>query len=395
MRPRPALRTVSLLLAFLWLAAVPALRGAQPGLAAVAARQDGAGESAASEVLIQASIVEAPTAPAVLRLVRTTIQPGSSVPLHSHPGPLVGHVESGTLTVPVEGGVPITDAQPEGTPAAADGATVLSRGDQFVVPTGTVFAYRNDGTEPVTFVNAVLVPVGEDQPPSVAWPAGTPAAEELAGVFSRSLGTGALPVLPGGPLEITLDRLALAPGVAIPAREWPVLLSVEIGTFAFALVEGNVQIALAREPNQLRFVDTAGTQIALGPGDAVLFPQGMAEIARSEQQGILVLLRLSILGTELASPVPGATPIPGSEQQPSVGTPQIAPGSTVTVTAAGVGLRASPSVSGNLVVELLQGQVLEVTGDSVDAEGIVWWPVRDPATAFTGYVPAEYLAPVE
>ena len=46
---------------------------------------------------------EYPVAPAFVRLLRITLEPGSSSPLHTHPGPEIALIERGTVTVEVGG----------------------------------------------------------------------------------------------------------------------------------------------------------------------------------------------------------------------------------------------------------------------------------------------------
>ena len=68
-------------------------------------------------------------------------------------------------------------------------------------------------------------------------------------------------------------------------------------------------------------------------------------------------------------------------------------GATVQVAnTAGVGanLRASASASAEIVATLLDGTQLVTTGEPIQAEGYVWWPVQGDAGS--GYIVADYLA---
>jgi uncharacterized protein YraI len=58
---------------------------------------------------------------------------------------------------------------------------------------------------------------------------------------------------------------------------------------------------------------------------------------------------------------------------------------------AGVNLRAAPSTSADILQTLPEGTQLAVVGESVSAEGYVWWPVE--FGDLSGYVVADYLAP--
>ncbi|MCX7624560.1 MAG: SH3 domain-containing protein, partial [Thermomicrobium sp.] len=70
----------------------------------------------------------------------------------------------------------------------------------------------------------------------------------------------------------------------------------------------------------------------------------------------------------------------------------IGPGATVVVAntdGAGVNLRAAPSTSADVVERLPEGTELTVVGESVSADGYVWWPVK--YGDLSGYVVADYL----
>lgn len=68
-------------------------------------------------------------------------------------------------------------------------------------------------------------------------------------------------------------------------------------------------------------------------------------------------------------------------------------GTSVVVTADSLHLRATPSLSGDIVATLGQGTVLEITGPAVQADGYTWWPVKNSVHASqTGYVAAPFIA---
>jgi len=56
---------------------------------------------------------------------------------------------------------------------------------------------------------------------------------------------------------------------------------------------------------------------------------------------------------------------------------------------AGVNLRAAPSTSADVIERLPEGTQLTVVGESVSADGYVWWPVK--YSDQSGYVVADYL----
>ncbi len=366
---------------------------------------DGAPASPLREVLFQAALEELPQPPAVIRLVRITLEPGASVPLHTHPGPEFGRVESGTLTVLVDGEAVIAEGGDGDTPQQARVPPVgeafdLTAGDQIVYPSDVPFGFANRGQETTSVLAALIVPAGSGRPPASSWVDGTPTPDALTGVSSQILGDAVAIQWPANPHLVVLDRLALAPGQSIPGRGGPVLLAVESGRFGFALVDGQFQVT--RGASGLEANATPGTEYRLSPGDAVFFPGGMREVPRAEDQGLLVLVRLSVL--PVAAPAPGAGTPATAATEPALRPTAtavaeaggLAVGATALVTEAGVRLRGGPSTSAEVVAELESGQEVVIAGPAEEGDGIVWYPVEavdDPAVA--GYVAVEFLAPTE
>lgn len=113
---------------------------------------------------------------------------------------------------------------------------------------------------------------------------------------------------------------------------------------------------------------TVTTQIITGPTPT---PIGSA--------GLIIVTP----GSTTPSPAPPASPTPRTT---------IGPGATVIVAntdGAGVNLRAAPSTSADILERLPEGTELSVVGESVSADGYVWWPVK--INSQTGYVVADYL----
>jgi hypothetical protein len=54
-------------------------------------------------------------------------------------------------------------------------------------------------------------------------------------------------------------------------------------------------------------------------------------------------------------------------------------------------LRATPSADGVTVLVLPSGTELVILDASVEIDGIVWWPVREPESGALGYIPQAYL----
>jgi quercetin dioxygenase-like cupin family protein len=396
-------RRVVCVLALLGLLVAPA--------GAATARQEATVEPAAPpaalrEVLFQAALEELPPPPAFVRLVRITLQPGAGVPLHVHPGPEFGRVERGTVTVEADGQAVIAQASAGGVAQAApvDEAFDLAPGDQIVYPADTPFSFRNDGDEPAIVLSLLIVPAGEDRPPASEWIAGTPEADALAGVDDFVLGQAVAVDWPAAPLVVLVDRLALGPGEGIPASDGPVMLAVEAGQFGFGVVEGQFQIS--RGEDELEVVTTPTDEYRLSPGDAAFFPGGIGAVQRPVEDGLLVLVRLSVL--PLDAPGQSATPAAADDAPASAGatgTPTagedgspdgFAVGAVVAVTEAGVRLRGSPSTAGQVIAELDAGQELVVAGPPAEGDGIVWYLVQaadDPDVV--GYVAEEFVAPAD
>lgn len=110
------------------------------------------------------------TAPGQLvGLTRVVIPAGESIPAHTHPGPQVAVIVSGTLTFTVvEGEAEVT--RDAGTEDAASesiesGDTVeLEAGDSVIEPSGLVHQAENETNDPVVIHTSSLFPEGE--PPS-------------------------------------------------------------------------------------------------------------------------------------------------------------------------------------------------------------------------------------
>jgi quercetin dioxygenase-like cupin family protein len=283
-------------------ATVPAVGWAQEG--SPAASPDAA-TAPGAEPLIETTIDDAPLPPAFVRLLRITMEPGSSVPRRSHPGPKVDRVESGTLTVLAEGPTTVTTA--DGAPATdapVDEAFTLTAGQTVTLPAETVYSFRNDGDEAVELLTVVILPAGHQRPPGISYPDGDPPEDAYEGVANQVLGDGVATLFPGEPLVVTLDRLTLGAGEPIPAAEGPVMLSLGQDDVQVTVDGGLVQVSRTIRPGPQRESE-AGEEYDLRAGDALFFPAGMAEIARGD--GELAVLRLMIAPSDPNAP---ATPAP-------------------------------------------------------------------------------------
>jgi hypothetical protein len=106
-----------------------------------------------------------PPAPVILELVRFTFAPGAILYLpEESPSLALVYVESGALTARVAAPVLITRAVPRGassTPESIAAGTEFRAGpgDSFVGPSYVAVEARNDGSEPLVLLMAVLEPV--------------------------------------------------------------------------------------------------------------------------------------------------------------------------------------------------------------------------------------------
>lgn len=67
------------------------------------------------------------------------------------------------------------------------------------------------------------------------------------------------------------------------------------------------------------------------------------------------------------------------------------PGDVVAITIVPLNLRAEPSISGDIVTELDGSSTLTITGEPVDSDDYIWWPVAVDTTGETGFVASNYL----
>lgn len=146
----------------------------------------------------------------------------------------------------------------------------------------------------------------------------------------------------------------------IPDREEP------SGVFAIARADGSEQ------------------EILLTDGPDFVFTSNLAAMDWTTGGGVVI-------------PAPGAsqaapwTVIFPEDMSISIPVTPVAGGSMVTVNDDGVVVRAAPNREAIAVMTVDRGTVLDVTGDAVEADGLTWWPVRDPDTLTVGWVRAELV----
>jgi len=348
-----------------------------------------------------------PIAPAFMRLVRITLDPGATSPAHTHPGPELGWVESGVVTVTVKGPASIkqrsSKAKDPFEAIKADDPTTLDKGDQVLYPTGTTISFTNKGTDPADVLALVILPAAADHPDLIDYTDGAPSDDTFTGVASEVLGDAIMTTLPTGPAQVTIDRISLKAGQSLPGSRNPVLFSVESGDCQFTVTDGSVQISRKRDPGPQTDV-AYDENIKLRSGDAMFFPNGLRTTSRGEASEELDLLRVVVAPTSSDEKLSEASrgsikfkePVAKEDDTSDQGTGDtptgFAAGAMVYVNSTDVNLRDSPSLNGGQVTVLLYGQQVTIDGDSVDADGVTWWPVHvtDDAS-LAGYVSAEFL----
>jgi quercetin dioxygenase-like cupin family protein len=412
---------------FLLIAPLLALLVASPLANSVSAQDDeGTG------ILIDATLDagDYPVAPVFVRLLRITLDPDASSPLHTHPGPEIVLVERGTLTVQVGGAAELALAEERGasgTPVAGSLAPVdsefeMTAGDQLIYLPQTPMTFRNAGSEPVSLLTVVLLPAGHQHPPGVTYINGQPDAEAFAGLTPQILGDGVASSMPTNGIRILVDELSLEEGQAIPSSTTQTMLSLQQGGLDFTVIGGKVQVSRSATPGPQPDL-APGTETNLAIGDALYVPLGMKEAPRPEDDGPVSFMRLTIepanpeneptptgdgageiqvTGTEVTPEPDGGTPAAGASPEPNetvVATPTPEPtpsgpqeGDSVMVNSDGVNMRACASTECEIVTQVFYGQTVTILGPSEDDGEYVWWPVSlDEDPSITGYIAQDFL----
>jgi quercetin dioxygenase-like cupin family protein len=221
-------------------------------------------------------IVDAiPPAPTRFVLERVSLTPGDSVELRSSPGPLALVVESGTLTLVDELGL-------EG--AYPPGGNVL-------LAAGTQYGLRNDGDDPVFFLQLSLLPIQTE---------GTPEPVPVSRASEVLLETE-IAALPSAPALLFLARTTWEPGAELAdhTHAGPVSILVESGT-----------LTVGRP---------SGMEAQLGPGKGVVFPADTPNRERNAgTEPVVALIAGGIpAGQDLVALLPTPTPIPTATAIPT------------------------------------------------------------------------------
>ncbi len=411
--------------------------------------QDGA--STATTPQVDVVIDPMPLAPSFVRLIGITLQPGSSIPMRSHPGPKIDRVASGTLTVVVrdEGNlasVTLGGAAPAAVTAGED--VSLAAGDVIVLPVDTFYAFRNDGTEPVTLLSTIMLPAGHQRPPGITYADGEPAANAYDGVTNQILGDGVATALPASPGRFTIDDVTITPDQPLAASPDVTMLSNTTNGLEITTDSGRVQVSRTVSPGPQR--DSGpGSAYTLVSGDGLFFPEGHGDI--SVPDGEVRFTRMTLTGGEsvdsgastgvegtpavsgagsisivtvpAVTTDPNVTPLPATSRSPRAAAtatptePTDAPtetaveptsaagtgaivnfsiGATVATTDVGVNIRSDPAADAEVVLAVeAAGSQFVVIGEPVDADGITWVPVQSlDDSSISGWVSADLLQAV-
>ncbi len=337
-----------------------------------------------------------PTSPVSVRLLRITLEPGASSPMHTHPGPEFDLVESGTLTVSSTGEADVVRGG--GEPATGELADeALGAGDLVIFPAGVGMNLVNTSQEPVVILSAVFHPVSEEIP-STQYTDGDPTADAFEGVSFVVLGDGIVQSFPEGAATISLENIEAPAGAEVPASLGSSLYSLVEGEFAFSVQGGEVQVSRTDSPG-LRPNAAPQQEFTLATGDAAFFPNGLVAAPRTDQDTDLSLLRLTAEpATALTAAPAEVAVITGEEtataEQPEATTfTEIGIGAPVVTNTDSVNLRAEPSISADAVDQFAAGVELTVIGGPEDADDFTWWQVEVPGSEgpVQGWLAADFI----
>lgn len=406
----------------------------QPGVSA----QDAAAKpSTLFQMTLNAGVL--PPHWSAIRLLRINMDPGANSPLHTHPGPELWRMDSGTVTVFVQGPANIYPGSDPSKVKDAPQATEfeVTKGDSIAFLPGVAMTFTNKTKDAARILAVVILPTGNQAPPGIQYVGQTPTQDSFKGIKSDFLGDGKADsgimanakgdIMPAGQAVVTLDTLKLTSGQSIPASPNPTLISIGKGSLEFNVGTGCAEVFHSSEPVAQNCA-AEGVKGVTKVQDAVFFPYGMAEITRAANIADMSVYRLTISPADskatpvaAASGTPGtitvtgptaaaptatakATNTPKAAKSPTAkataattataGASAITQGATVYINQDSVRLRSGPTTSSdNIVTGLTLGQQMTVTGPSESGDGLTWWPVQDANdSTIAGYVAEEFLS---
>lgn len=352
--------------------------------------------------LMESSFEEFPPAPMTVRMLRITLEPGASTPMHTHPGPEFDLIEQGSLTVRTEGDAQVTRADGS-TETSAGEDIVLETDDWIVFPPEVGMYYINETDETVVMLSAVMLPVGTAFPQSITYTEGQPTSQDFVGVSFVVLGDGLIQEMPDAPVDVSVNDVTLPAGADLPAIDGIAMYSAVEGNFSFIVNDGLVQVSRSElaslQPNAV-----TGEEFILEPGDAAFFPAGVEATPRPSDSGELRMLTLEMDFQEPMARDPaqltftdgtGATgdATGGPETADVQGTPQAdgVVGQTATINADNVNMRAEPSTSADVVEQISSGVEVEIVGGPVEGENYIWYEVQVADGGNSGWIASDFL----
>jgi quercetin dioxygenase-like cupin family protein/uncharacterized protein YgiM (DUF1202 family) len=349
-----------------------------------------------------------PEAPVTVRLLRITLEPGASVPEHTHPGPEFGLVEEGTLSVTPTGDATVSRAGGGSTETVSE-ATDLNAGDWIVYPAEVGMTFANNTDSNVVILSAVIQPVGEGAPISIDYADDTLDEDQTArqtayvGVSFVVLGDGLLRELPAGQATVAVNLVTLAAGAEFPASDSPVLVSRIDGNLSFTVDSGVVQVTRSAD-QALAPAAPPGSSYTLGTGDAAFFPFGVNAAPRTNETEAVSYYSLSIVPATAIEGDPAAitfippveTPTPEADATPSDGTTGgdasgLAPGSVVTANDDNVNVRESASIDADVVEQVAAGVEMTILSGPEEADDFTWYEVEINSSGATGWVVEDFI----
>ena len=260
-----------------------------------------------TNTLVVSSGATLPPPPVVVDLARLTYAPGSGGSSRALPGQLLLAVESGTLTVHLDGaGQLLQQDQPA---VRAQGRLTLDAGDGLVLPAATAAAFRNEESVPVVALGVGLFPAAVARgPASVGLPQGHTAPARWAddaspGASAQPLAGGWLVDSAGGPVAVELRRMSLPPqGKAAWSGDGAAVLAVETGALTLTVGQG---LAWQQPPDGPDAWIAPASAATLLPGDGALLQDRPRITLRNDGSGPLLLLMLTVTPAERATPPSG------------------------------------------------------------------------------------------
>lgn len=328
-------------------------------------------------VLMSYDFEELPQAPMTVRLLRITLAPGATVPMHTHPGPEFDLVESGTLTAQVDG-TAVTSV--DGEQSETSEPQSLSAGSWIMYPDGAGMSLSNEGTEDVVILSAVILAVDANGE-TITYTDGEPTDADFEGVSFVVLGDGLIQQFPAGPATVTVDELAVTAGEPVPGYSGAALVSKTAGQLAFAAGEGDVQVTRTATP-QLQPNAIPEQEFTLNDNDAAFFPNGYEAIERPESDSELTLTRLLIQPEgELANAPAVVNSIQPAETAETADSGQtegdgLGIGAVIALSEDAVRIRADATTTSEIIKAFPVGTRFELTDGPVEGENYVWYQVQ-------------------